>query len=210
MKLYGYFRSSAAYRVRIALNLKKLAYQSIPVNLREGKQLEEAWLSKNPQGLVPVLELPTGEKLNQSLAIIEWLDENYPNSSLLPGGAVERAQIRAFSGQIACDIHPLNNLRVLGYLENTLNVAPEGKKQWYQHWIKTGFSAIEIQLAGDCFCFGGDKPTLADVCLIPQVYNALRFDVNIAAYPKIRVVYEHCTTLSAFSAAAPEHQEDAI
>ncbi|WP_211830114.1 maleylacetoacetate isomerase [Kistimonas asteriae] len=208
MKLYDYFRSSAAYRIRIALNLKGLSYDSIPINLRTGEQCSPAYRDRNPQGLVPALETPHG-LLSQSLAIMEWLDEAYPESvPLLPGDTWLRAQIRSLAGQIACDIHPLNNLRVLHYLQGELGVSDTAKSDWYAHWVTTGFEALEPQLSGSGFCIG-EQPTLADICLIPQVYNALRFKVDLSPYPAIRQVYEHCNQLEPFQKAAPENQADA-
>ncbi|GAA4651120.1 maleylacetoacetate isomerase [Kistimonas scapharcae] len=209
MKLYDYFRSSAAYRIRIALNLKGISYDSIPINLRTGEQCSPAYRDRNPQGLIPALETPQG-LLSQSLAIMEWLDESHPESPLLlPGDTWLRAQIRSLACQIACDIHPLNNLRVLHYLQCELGVSDTAKTDWYAHWIATGFEALELQLSGSGFCIG-EQPTLADICLIPQVYNAVRFKVDLSPYPAIRQVYEHCNQLEAFQKAAPENQADAI
>ncbi len=215
MKLYTYFRSSAAYRVRIALNLKGLPYDSVPVHLVKdgGQQLQASYQAKNPQKLIPALELEDGTVLTQSLAIMEYLDEAHPAAAaLLPQGTIARAQVRALAQAIACDIHPLNNLRVLKYLSGTLQVSDEVKNAWYQHWVQAGFSAIETMLAnspdtGKC-CFG-DTPTLADCCLIPQVYNAERFNVDMAAYPTIARITAHCRSLPAFQQAAPEQQADA-
>ena len=209
MKLYDYFRSSAAYRVRIALNLKELPYQSIPVNLREGEQKQAKWLATNPQGFVPVLETSDGHQLTQSVAIIEWLEEQYPAPALIPGDGIMKAKIRALAAQVACDIHPVNNLRVLQYLKDRWNITEEDKKHWYQHWVKEGFAAIEQQMEGGGYCVG-EQPTLADLCLIPQVYNALRFGVDMALFPRIHAVYEHCNSLDSFAEAAPQMQSDAV
>lgn len=211
MKLYGYFRSSAAYRVRIALNLKGLEAEQIPVHLvnNGGEQYSEAYRQVNPSELVPALT--EGDfTLTQSISIMEYLDEKFTETALLPQDIQQRARVRAFSLSIACDIHPLNNLRVLQYLTGRLGVSDEQKTEWHQHWVITGFKAIEEQLANSNgkFCFG-DQPTLADCCLIPQVYNALRFNMDLSAYPKIQSIYAHCNTLPAFQNAAPEAQADA-
>ncbi|TMP31781.1 maleylacetoacetate isomerase [Pseudoalteromonas rubra] len=207
MKLYTYFRSSAAYRVRIALNLKQLDHELVPVNLLKSEQQGAEYLSKNAQGLLPALETEQG-MLAQSLAILEWLEETFDATPLLPADAWQKAQVRNFSYAIACDIHPIDNLRVLKYLSNELSVSDEQKNTWYQHWVIEGFKKLEVMLGDDAFCFG-DTPTLADVCLVPQVYNALRFKVDMSEFPKIARIYEHCNTLSAFIEAAPENQPDA-
>lgn len=211
MKLYTYFRSSAAYRVRIALNLKGLEAEQTPVHLvnNGGEQHSEAYRQVNPSELVPTLT--EGDfALGQSLSIIEYLDEKFTDTALLPQDLQQRAQVRAFSLSIACDIHPLNNLRVLQYLANTLEVTDEQKTAWYTHWVVTGFATLEAQLAqsNGQFCFG-DQATLADCCLIPQVYNAKRFNIDLSAYPKIESIYAHCNTLTAFKNAAPEAQPEA-
>ena len=210
LKLYSYYRSSAAYRVRIVLELKRLDWESIPVDLLNSEQKGDPYRGINPQGLVPVIS--TGDFfLNQSLAIIEWLDETYPESKLLPLEAVSRAQVRAIAYQVAMEMHPLNNLRVLDYLKHDLGVDEAEKMRWYRHWIAQGFGALEQTLAqlgsNGQFCFG-DRVTLADVCLIPQVYNARRFECDLADYPLIRSVWEHCSTIKAFEQAAPESQAD--
>jgi len=209
MKLYGYFRSSAAYRVRIALNLKQLKYEYIAINLRKGEQSESAWLAMNPQGLVPLLETPKGEKITQSIAILEWLEETHLERPLLPNTLSGRVRVRSLMGQIASDIHPLNNLRVLKYLENTLHLSSEDKLKWYQHWVDIGFTALEQQLTDEKYCYG-EEVTLADVCLISQVYNALRFNVGMTPYPKIQAIYEECMSLNEFAKAMPEEQPDAV
>jgi maleylacetoacetate isomerase len=208
IKLYTYFRSSASYRVRIALNLKDLSYESIPVNIREAEQSASSYKAVNPQGLVPALEID-GQVLSQSLAILEYVEECYPDPTLLPGTTMERAQIRALASHIVCDIHPLNNLRVLKYLTQTLQITDDAQKVWYHHWVHAGFAALEPQISGPRFCFL-NQVSLADVVLIPQVYNALRFGVDLSAYPKIQKVYKHCMTLPAFQNAVPEVQADAI
>ncbi|MBB3167576.1 maleylacetoacetate isomerase [Simiduia aestuariiviva] len=209
MKLYGYFRSSAAYRVRIALNLKGIAAEQVPVSLIKGEQQQATYTALNPQGLVPALATEQG-LLTQSLAIIEYLESQHPTPALLPGDAWQQAQIRAFALALACDIHPLNNLRVLKYLTGDLALEDTQKNQWYAHWIQTGFAALESQLTqtAGAFCFG-DSPTLADVCLVPQVYNAKRFNVDLSAFPKVQAIAEHCNTLPAFIDASPEQQPDA-
>ncbi|PVZ83466.1 maleylacetoacetate isomerase [Serratia sp. S1B] len=211
MKLYNYCRSSAAYRVRIAMHLKGLKAELIPVHLvnHGGEQHSEAYRKINPSELVPTLT-EDNFTLSQSLSIIEYLEEKYPETKLLPEDLYQRALIRAFSLSIACDIHPLNNLRVLQYLSNTLTVTDEQKTEWYKHWIDTGFKALEAQLAqfNGKFCFG-EHATLADCCLIPQVYNAKRFNIDLSIYPKIESIYAHCNTLDAFIKAAPKAQPEA-
>lgn len=207
IKLHGYFRSSAAYRVRIALNVKALDYEPVFINLKLGEQYTDEWLSHNPQGLVPMLETPEGYQLTQSMAILEWLEENYPGPALLPSDYNARAKVRSMANQIACDIHPLNNLRILKYLTNVFQVTEESKMQWYRHWIDVGFTAFEKQLTGDNFCFG-EQISMADICLIPQVYNAMRFNVDMSVYPHINKVYNHCMSLSPFFKASPEQQPD--
>lgn len=209
MKLYSYFRSSAAYRVRIALNLKGIEHEMQFVNLLKSEQLAQPYLDKNVQGLLPAIETEDGV-LAQSLAILEWLDESYPQTLLVYGNAWQKAQIRNISYAVACDIHPVNNLRVLKYLSNELNVNDEAKNKWYRHWVEVGFEKIESMLSEDCdFCVG-DKPSLADICLVPQVFNALRFNVDMAAYPKIAAIYARCNALPAFNEAAPQNQRDAV
>ncbi len=213
MKLYTYFRSSAAYRVRIALNLKGLAYDAVPVHLVRsgGEQHQAEYRSINPAGLVPALE-EGGEVLTQSLAILEYLEETHPEPPLLPGDAVQRARIRALALAIACDIHPINNLRVLQYLTREFGADEAGKASWYRHWVEIGLAAVEAMLEDGPkearFCFG-DVPTLADVCLVPQVFNARRFQCDLSAMPRIARVVAHCETLEAFRLAAPENQPDA-
>lgn len=214
MKLYTYYRSSAAYRVRIALRLKGLDYESIPIHLvrNGGEQQGDAYKAKNPQGLVPMLQTDNGHYLAQSMAIIEYLDEAFPEPALLPQSIEERAAARALAQAIACDIHPLNNLRVLRYLTNELEQAEDKKNQWYRHWVNVGFAGVERALTqasttGD-FCFG-DQPGLVDCVLIPQVYNGNRFNVDMTQYPTIERINLNCLALEAFASSAPEQQADA-
>lgn len=214
LRLYGYWRSSAAYRVRIGLNLKGLAYDSVPVHLIRdgGEQHHPAFAQTNPQKLIPVLQ--HGERLiRQSLAILEYIDEVWSDGlSLLPATARGRARVRALSMMVACDIHPLNNLRVLRYLEREWHAPQPERDEWVRHWIREGFDAFEALLAEDpatgTFC-EGDQPTIADCCLVPQVYNARRFAVDLTPYPTIRRIEEACLALPAFDAARPERQADA-
>ena len=208
MELYSYFRSSAVYRVRIALNLKGLDYQQIPVNLLKGEQAGSDYKKVNPAGLVPALVTDQGV-LRQSLAIMEWLEENYPQPALLPDNSWDKATVRAMAYAIACDVHPLNNSRVIAYLKSEHHVENPTGESWYHHWIHAGFQALEQQVEASPFCFG-DTPTLADICLIPQVYNALRFKMDIGRYPKISSIWNHCKTLDAFATATPEKQPDSI
>jgi maleylpyruvate isomerase len=208
MLLYDYFRSSAAYRVRIALNLKGVVAERRFVHLRKGEQRSPEYLAVNPQGLVPMLVV--GEtKLTQSLAIIEYLDEKIPEPALLPKTAEDRAYVRAIALAIACDIHPIDNTRVLKYLADPLGLDEPTRDEWYRHWIRTGFGALEAMLdrAGRC-CFG-DTPTLADIFLVPQVANARRLSVDLAPYPRIVAIDAHCCALPGFAAAAPARQPDA-
>ena len=195
MKLYGYFRSSAAYRVRIALNLKGLAPEALSLHLTKGQQRASDYLALNPQGLVPALVTDEGNVLTQSLAIIDWLDETHPEPPLLPSDALGRARVRSIALAIACDIHPLNNLRVLNYLTNTLGISDDQKSGWYRYWIDTGFEALEQRFAREPatgrFCHG-DTPTLADICLVPQIANAHRYQMDLSPYPTT-VSYTHLT-----------------
>lgn len=210
MKLYTYYRSSAAFRVRIALNLKKLDYEAAFVNLARGEQHSTSYLLRNAHALVPALE-DGPEFITQSIAIIEYLDERYPDPPLLPRDIGDRARVRSLALAIACDIHPLNNLRVLQYLETTLACTKEQRLAWYRHWVAQGFGAIERMLedtATDRYCHG-DTPTLADVVLVPQVFNAQRFGCDLTAYPRIRRIHETCLELAAFRSAAPANQPDA-
>lgn len=210
--LHGYFRSSAAYRVRIALNLKGLAYAQAPVHLRRGEQRGDAFLALNPQGMVPAL-VDGDLVLTQSPAILEYLDDAYPDTPrLLPEGAADRARVRALAAVVACDIHPIDNLRVLQYLAKTLAQPPEAVAAWFNHWIAEGFAALERMLAGDPrtgrFCHG-DAPGLADVCLVPQVFNSARHALDLTPYPTIRRIAEACDGVEAFRAAHPSRQPDA-
>ena len=208
-RLYGYWRSSAAYRVRIALGLKGIPYEQVSTDLRKGEQRAAAYLARNPQGLVPFYD--DGEVgLAQSLAIIEHLDEMHPEPPLLPREPIARAKAREIAFLIACDIHPLNNLRVLRHLRRELGQDEDGVDRWYRHWIHEGFRALEPQLARSAgrFCVG-DAVTIADVCLVPQVANARRYACDLEPYPTIRRVEAECAALPAFDAARPERQPDA-
>jgi maleylacetoacetate isomerase len=212
MKLYTYFRSSAAYRVRIALNLKGLPYEAVPVHLVKGggEHLMDEYRAVNPSALVPSLQ-DEGATITQSMAILEYLEETHPATPLLPAAPLERARVRELAQMIACDIHPVNNLRILRYLVRTLGVSDDAKNEWYRHWIKEGFAALEAHLARDPapgrFCHG-DTPTMADCFLVPQVYNAQRFDVDMTAYPRIAAINDACAALPAFIAAHPAQQPD--
>ena len=210
MKLYSYFRSSAAYRVRIALNLKGLPYEMDFVHLTKdgGRQHSAEFNAVNPAKLVPALRLDGGDVLTQSLAIIDYLDETHPQPPLLPLDPVQRAKVRAVALTIACDIHPIDNLRVLQYLKRTLKHEQSDIDAWYHHWIIQGFNAIEAAIAPSPYCFGV-QVTLADVCLIPQVFNARRLKVPLELFPKIVAVESACLKLAAFDKARPENQPDA-
>ena len=209
MILYGYALSSASYRVRIALGLKGLQATAVSLDLRAGEQRREEFLKLNSQGFVPTLVLDGGEVLTQSVAIIEYLDETHPAPPLMPASPAGRARVRALTQAITCDIHPLNNLRVLKYLESELKQDKPQRDAWYRHWVSEGFTAIERRLGCDGgtgrFCHG-DTPTLADVCLVPQVFNARRFSVDLALYPRIAAIDAACRELAAFQQAAPERQ----
>lgn len=211
MKLYTYWRSSASYRLRIALEWKGLAREDVAIDLGSGKQLESDYLALNPQGLVPVLV--EGERaIGQSLAILEYLEERYPQRPLLPGDPLERARVRQLALVVACEIHPLQNLRVLRHLESGLGQSQEQVLAWFRHWVARGLSALEDLLGSDPrtgrFCHG-DAPTLADVCLVPQLYNARRRELDLEPYPTLLRVEGECLKLSAFARAAPESQLDA-
>ena len=213
MKLYNYFRSSASFRVRIALALKGLDYDYVPVHLLKegGQQFSAGFKAMNPAALVPVLD-DDGTVLTQSLAIIEYLDETRPQLPLLPQEAAGRARVRAIALAIACEIHPLNNLRVLGYLSKTLGVSDEQRNAWYRHWVEAGLEAVEAMLAGDSrtgACCHGDSPTLADICLVPQIFNAQRFKARLDHVPTVMRIHEHCLTLPAFAESVPALQPDA-
>ncbi|MGC0151534.1 maleylacetoacetate isomerase [Chromobacterium vaccinii] len=209
--LYGYFRSSAAYRVRIALNLKGLDCRLAPVNLLKGEQKSAEYLAINPHGLVPLLD-DGGIRIAQSLAICEYLDEAYPDTArLLPADPEARATVRSIALTIAADIHPLQNPRVGKYLQAECGVGDDGKTEWIRHWIRTGFAALEAQLAGTSGRYAvGDEPTLADICLLPQVFSARRFEVELAAYPTIVRIAEALERLPAFADAHPSRQPDAV
>jgi len=208
MKLFDYVRSSAAYRVRIALNLKQMDYEQIPVNLLEGAQRGEQNLARNPQGLVPSFE-DADTTLNQSMAICEYLDDAYPESyRLLPDAPLEKARVRSLAQLIACDIHPVNNLRVLKYLVGELGATEEQKLSWYRHWITLGFEALEEHLNSEQsgkFCHG-DEPTLADLCLVPQVFNARRFETDLSRFPRVVEIADRCNDIDAFIKASPDNQ----
>ena len=211
MKLYSFFNSSTSYRVRIALALKGLPYDYQGINLREGQQCSPAHRELSPIGGVPVLETD-GTVLTQSLAIIDYLENLHPEQCLIPGDALQRARVLEIANLIGCDIHPVNNVRVLNYLQNVLAVTAEQKSAWYKHWIAEGLSAVEALLqrndSGN-YCVG-DKPGLAECCLIPQVANAERMGCDLSGYPRIMAVYHHCLELPAFEAAAPARQPDFI
>jgi maleylacetoacetate isomerase len=213
MKLYSYFRSSASYRVRIALNLKGLPYDIIPIHLRRKEQLDPAYRAINPDGLLPSLALDQpGTALIQSLAIIEYLEETHPQPALLPAAPLDRAHVRAIALSIACDIHPINNLRVLRYLANDLKVEEAERDNWYRHWCELGMTALETTLARDTrtgdFCYG-NTPTLADCCLVPQVLNAQRLNTDLSGMPTIMRINANCLALETFASATPARQPDA-
>ena len=205
--LYDYFRSSAAYRVRIALNLKGVDYESRPVDLRDDAQKTADYRALNPQGLVPMLEID-GHRLTQSLAIIVYLDQRFPDPPLMPRDPADGAHVRAMALAIACDIHPLNNLRVLKYLKGELGHSQDEIDAWYAHWVTEGLAALEAMAAprAGAFLFG-DSPTIADVCLVPQLYNARRFNVPLDGYPTLLRADENANKIEAFAAAHPERQE---
>lgn len=212
MQLFTYYRSSASYRVRIALNLKGLEAEHIAINLAEGEQRAADYAALNPQNLVPMLVTEQHTQLTQSLAIMEYLDECYPDTPpLLPKDAEGRARVRALAQAIACEMAPLNNLRVLQYLVNDMGLSEAQKLQWYRHWIAIGFTALETMLQDartGRFCHG-NMPTMADCCLVPQVYNAARFECDMVGYPTINRIVEACNELSAFANAQPSLQSDA-
>jgi maleylacetoacetate isomerase/maleylpyruvate isomerase len=213
IRLYSYFRSSASFRVRIALNLKGLDYEYVPVHLTRGggAQFAPEFRKLSPAALVPALE-EDGHSFTQSLAIIEYLEETHPQPPLLPADAAGRARVRALALSIACEIHPLNNLRVLNYLTKTLGVSEDARNAWYRHWVETGLAAVEAMLATDArtgrFCHG-DAPGLADCCLVPQIFNARRFDCRLDHVPTVMRVVDECMKLPAFERAAPAAQPDA-
>jgi maleylacetoacetate isomerase/maleylpyruvate isomerase len=211
MRLHAYFRSSTSYRLRIALNLKGLDYEVVPVDLRTAQQKDAAFTARNPFGSVPMLEAD-GRDRAQSMALLEWLDEAYPQPPLLPAAPLERAYVRALALGIACEIHPLNNLRVLRYLVRELKASDEQKNAWYRHWVEQGLAAIEARLVaeGKCGRFAlGDAVTLADVVIVPQIFNAQRFDCRLEHVPTVMRIFEHCMELPAFVEAQPARQPDA-
>ncbi len=204
MKLHNYFRSSASFRVRIALALKSLSYEYLPVHLPKGEQCQAAFTELNGDALVPLLEVD-GLRLTQSMAIIEYLDETHPTPALLPADAPGRARVRALSQSIACEIHPVNNLRILKYLSGTLKLDEDTKNTWYRHWVDLGLQAVEKQLSlqpHNRFCHG-DKPTLADCVLVPQIFNAQRFRVDLSGFSRTMAVFEACMALPAFQQSQP-------
>ena len=205
--LYDYYRSSAAYRVRIALNLKGVQYESRPVNLLESQQKSDDYRALNPQGFVPMLEIE-GVRLTQSMAIMGYLDQRFPTTPLLPAEADARSHVIALALTVACDIHPLNNLRVLKYLKDELGLEQEARDDWYRHWVSEGLSALETLAAprSGKFLFG-DNPTMADICLVPQLYNARRFGVPLEGYPTLLRADENASKLEPFAAAHPDRQE---
>ncbi|MGO2415420.1 MULTISPECIES: maleylacetoacetate isomerase [Cobetia] len=212
MTLHGYYRSSTSYRVRIALNLKGIAVDQVPVNLLEAEQRSEAYLALNPQGLVPTLMVDeAGQRtaLSQSLAIMEYLEERWPTPALLPDDLLARAQVRSMCLLLACEMHPLNNPRVLKFLTGQMGASEEQRLVWYRHWVAEGFLRLEKMLTTSAgrFCFG-DTPGMADACLMPQVYNARRFECDLAAYPRILAIEAACHELEAFQAAQPDQQAD--
>ncbi len=210
MKLYTYFRSSAAFRVRIALNLKGLKYQPVFVHLAKGEHRKPEYAKVNAQALVPTLELDDGTRLNQSLAIIEFLEEKHPNPALLPKDALARSRVRSLSYLIASEIHPLNNMRVLQHLKNALGQSQEQIDTWYRHWIADGLAKLEAELSGGKGKYShGESPTMADCCLVPQIFNAKRYNCDLAPYPRTMHVFEQCMKLEAFDTAQPAKQPDA-
>ena len=209
MKLYTYFRSSAAFRVRIALNLKGVQYQPVFVHLAKGEHRKPEYAKVNPQALVPTLELDDGTRLNQSLAIIEFLEEKHPSPALLPRDALGRARVRSLSNLVASEIHPVNNLRVLQHLKSALGQSQDQIDTWYRYWIADGLAKLEAELQSkNRFCHG-DAPTMADCCLVPQIFNAKRYQSDLAPYPNTMRVFDECMKLEAFDRAQPSKQPDA-
>ena len=210
--LHNYWRSSASFRVRIALEMKALAYRYVPHHLRHGEHLEAPYLSVNPQGLVPALVWSDGSLILQSLAIVEFLEESVPQPPLLPKDALGRARVRMLAQMIACEVHPVNNLRILTSLRTLFNAGDQEVANWVRHWVNETFVPLEKILAASpetgAFCHG-DTPTLADICLVPQIYNNARFGVDMTPYPTIRRIHEACIALPAFQKAAPPNQPDA-
>ncbi|MCT4610167.1 MAG: maleylacetoacetate isomerase [Pelagimonas sp.] len=212
LKLHNYFRSSTSTRLRVALNLKGLEYDYLAYPLKEAAHKTPEFLAKNPAGLVPVLELDGGEMLPQSLAIIEWLEETYPTPALLPADALGRAQVRALSYMIACEVHPLNNLRVLQHLTKEFGADADGQKAWFTKWVRETFDALEVTLSTSSetgLCCYGDSPTMADICLYAQVWNNKRFGITLETWPTIARIATHLESIEAFSNAAPPNQPDA-
>lgn len=210
MKLYTYFRSSAAFRVRIALNLKELKYEPVFVHLAKGEHRQPQYAAVNPQALLPTLELDGGKRLTQSLAIIEWLEERHPTPPLLPKESMARARVRSLAYLVASEIHPLNNLRVLQHLKRALNQTQDQIDTWYRYWIADGLAKFEAELSGSSgkFCHG-DSPSMADCCLVPQIFNAKRYNSDLAPYPTTMRVFENCMKVEAFDRAQPSKQPDA-
>jgi maleylpyruvate isomerase len=208
VKLYTYFRSSAAFRVRIALNLKGLAYQPLFVHLAKGEHRQPQYAAVNPQALLPTLVLDDGARLTQSLAIIEYLEEKHPQPALLPKDALGRARVRSLANLVASEIHPLNNLRTLQHLRRALGQTDDQVNAWYRHWVADGLAKLEADLGNDRFCYG-DSPTLADCCLVPQIFNAQRYQCDLAPYPRTMRVFGQCMKLDAFERAQPAKQPDA-
>ncbi|MBL0419388.1 maleylacetoacetate isomerase [Ramlibacter sp. AW1] len=210
MKLYNYFRSSASFRVRIALELKGLPYDYVPVHLVKGEHKQPAYAAVSPPRLVPTLVTDAQDRLGQSMAIIEYLDEVYPQPPLLPSEATARAKVRALAQLIACEIHPLNNLRVLKYLVREMGVSDDNKNAWYRHWVRTGLEAFEAELAQlppSTFCYG-DTPTLADCCLVPQIFNGQRFNVDLSGLTRTMAAFDACMELPEFQRAQPSSCPD--
>ena len=209
MKLYSYFRSSAAFRVRIALNLKGLEFDYLPINLVQQEHKSQTYMAENPQGLVPALELDNNEVLAQSVAIVEWLEETQPEPALLPRDALARARVRSMVNSICCDVHPLCNVSVTNYLKDQYSAGQPETLHWYTTWMHRGFNAIEQVLAANNTVYSfGDSPCMADVFLAPQLYNARRFGISLEQFPHLVRVVDHCMKLEAFSNAAPEAQPD--
>jgi len=212
MQLYSFCFSSTSYRVRIALSLKGLYYDYKAVNLRAGEQRTEAYIQLNPAKGVPVLVTDAGDEITQSMAILNYLEEIHPEPALLPDDSLAKARVLELCNIIACDMHPVNNLRILGYLQSEFGVTEEQKNQWYKHWINEGLQAVEAHLLKHgfgTFCFG-ERPTLADVCLVPQITNAVRFNCDLSAFSRAMAIYEHCIKLPEFERAAAANQPDMI
>jgi maleylacetoacetate isomerase len=213
MRHYGFFRSSASYRLRIGLNLKGLTAEYIPVHLSKGggEQHLPAYVKINPQHLVPALEVDD-HVLTQSMAILEYLDETRPEPPIMPRDPLGRARVRALAQVVSCDVHPINNLRILNYLKGPLKVSEDATNEWYRHWVKLGLEAMEALVAGNpdtgVYCHG-DTPTIADICLVPQIFNAQRFNAPLDAYPTLMRIHAACQKLDAFDRARPERQPDA-